>query len=386
MNLLKPATNKMAYAKIGIYGFGGAGKTRTASEIMIGLYNYLLELKQIKEGMPLAFIDTETGSDFLLPLFKKNGINVVSMKTRSFTDMMKIIKEAEAECFGLITDSITHIWRDIVESYQEKLTKKRAYKKLTFGDWNIIKPEWHKYADLYVNSKLHIITCGRAGWDYEFLENEDGKKELQKTNTKMKAETEFQFEPSLVIEMESAYQSQAKIGSTLVRKAHIIKDRNPFNSLDGKVFINPTFKHFKPFFENLNIGREHVGVENRNSTELFDDNGSSEWEQIKRRKTIALEKIEEGLKYLFPAATGKDKTCKLIVLEEMTGTRSWTEITNSNVENLEMWAYYIDDLAIAGQKDKSWAENEKDLRAKVQETASKVYTPNQQVQDELPFN
>jgi hypothetical protein len=385
MKLLKPATNKMAYAKIGIYGFGGAGKTRTASEIMIGLYKYLLERKQIKPDMPLAFIDTETGSDFLIPLFEKNGIKIVSMKTRSFTDMMKIIDEAEKECFGLVIDSITHIWRDLVESYQEKLTKRRKYKKLAFHDWNIIKPIWHEYADKFVNSKLHIVICGRAGWDYEYLEDENGQRELQKTSTKMKAETEFQFEPSLVIEMEAVHQAKGEIGSKLVRKAHIIKDRNPFNSIDGKIFTNPTFKNFKPFFDNLNIGNDHVGVENRNSTELFDDNGNSEWELIKKRKTIALEKIEEGLKYLFPAATGKDKTAKLAILKELTGTFSWAEITSSNIESLEMWGYYIDDLALAGQKDKSWADTEENIIAKVKEIASKVYTPNQSETSELPF-
>jgi Ni2+-binding GTPase involved in maturation of urease and hydrogenase len=31
MGMLKPATNKQAYAKVGIYGTAGSGKTRTAS-------------------------------------------------------------------------------------------------------------------------------------------------------------------------------------------------------------------------------------------------------------------------------------------------------------------------------------------------------------------
>jgi hypothetical protein len=44
--------------------------------------------------------------------------------------------------------------------------------------------------------------CGRAGYEYDHEENEDGGKDLIKIGTKMKAEGEFGFEPSLVIEME----------------------------------------------------------------------------------------------------------------------------------------------------------------------------------------
>lgn len=59
MSILKPATNKMAYGKVGIYGTAGSGKTRTASEIAIGLH------KAIGSTKPVVAFDTEPAFSFV---------------------------------------------------------------------------------------------------------------------------------------------------------------------------------------------------------------------------------------------------------------------------------------------------------------------------------
>ena len=63
MSILKKAENKMAYAKVGLYGTAGSGKTRTAVEIAIGLH------KAIGSTKPIAAFDTEPAFSFVLPLF-----------------------------------------------------------------------------------------------------------------------------------------------------------------------------------------------------------------------------------------------------------------------------------------------------------------------------
>jgi len=52
MSILKKAENKMAYAKVGLYGTAGSGKTRTAVEIAIGLH------KAIGSTKPIAALET----------------------------------------------------------------------------------------------------------------------------------------------------------------------------------------------------------------------------------------------------------------------------------------------------------------------------------------
>lgn len=61
MSLLKPAKNKMAYAKVGLYGTAGAGKTRTAAEIAIGLHKAIGSTKPIA-GNVYEYQDKDDGS------------------------------------------------------------------------------------------------------------------------------------------------------------------------------------------------------------------------------------------------------------------------------------------------------------------------------------
>ena len=53
------------FIKMCFGGFAGSGKSRTATEILVGLY------KKMKYNKPVLFIDNEKGSRFLIPFFKK---------------------------------------------------------------------------------------------------------------------------------------------------------------------------------------------------------------------------------------------------------------------------------------------------------------------------
>jgi len=74
-------------------------------------------------------------------------------------------KAATAEAADiLIIDSVSHFWTELMESYQRE--KKRKF--IQFEDWNYLKREWRKFSDSFVSSKLHIVLCGRAGWEYDY--------------------------------------------------------------------------------------------------------------------------------------------------------------------------------------------------------------------------
>lgn len=285
MGLLKPATNTTAYAKIGIMGFQGSGKTYTASRMASGIVSLLGDKAQRK----ISFFDTETGSDFLIPYYKKEEIEFYQYKGRAFTDLIAYIRESEqAGIDVLIMDSISHVWKELTESY----AKKRKRSRLQFQDWAVLKGQWGQLTDAFLNAKIHIIMCGRAGYEYDYFTNDDGKKELMKTGTKMKAETEFGYEPSLLIEMERI-KSQKFEEKGWINRATILKDRS--DTINGKQFDYPTFQEFSPFFQFLNLGGEHVGLNTeRNSTDLF-DNPDYSYEELQRRRKIVLEQIQEAL-------------------------------------------------------------------------------------------
>lgn len=219
----------------------------------------------------------------------------------------------------MIIDSISHFWTGLCDEYARRRNRKRG---LEFSDWAWLKQEWRKFTDRFVNSQAHIIMCGRAGYEYDFFEGDDGKKQLAKTGIKMKAETETGYEPSILIQMEK--QMNIETGQVW-RTARILKDRS--TRIDGQVFSNPTFKNFQPHIEFLNLGGTHVGVDtSRDNGELFADDGVPAWQKEKRAKEIALDEIVELLNKHHGGTSADAKRQKGDVLEKIFASRSWERI------------------------------------------------------------
>lgn len=336
MAMLKKAENKQAFLKAGILGFPGSGKTFTASMLAIGI------AKRLGNGKPVAFFDTESGSDFLIPRFEAEGVELMTVKSHSFNDLMATAREAESTCSVLIVDSISHVWRELMESFKKKLN----VRKLKFNHWDQIKSEWFNWTHLYLNSNIHIFVLGRAGYEYDFESDEKGDKELVKVGTKMKVESEFGFEPSLLIEMERVAKS-SEPGAGWIHRAHILKDRT--DMINGKAFDfekphqkykvgdwSRVFKPFQPVFDSLNIGGEHVGISTQHSSEeLFDSNGDGAAGRRARRALIATEEIQGALVAIWPGQDAASKKAKQDVIEAVFGTRSWTSVEGRSVEALE---------------------------------------------------
>lgn len=323
MAMLKPATNKMAYAKVGIYGTAGSGKTRTATELALGLH------KAIGSTKPIAAFDTEPAFSFVLPFFQKSGVELlVADESRALTDLMTFMDEAEKACDIVIIDSITHVWRDAQESFLARLndSRKRQNKRpllaLEFQHWRPIKAAWAEFTDRFLSSKMHVIVCGRAGNVYEYQDKDDGsgKKELISTGTRMATEKELGYEPSLLIEMIADRQD-----GRIVNVAVIQKDRA--DKLNGHEIQMPTYAKFKPHFAALNIGGRHFdSMDQRDSQAMFPDAQEGGWDQESKQRDIWAEEILELLKKHYPSQSVEDKQKRADCLEQFLGTRSWTKV------------------------------------------------------------
>jgi hypothetical protein len=208
---------------------------------------------------------------------------------------------------------------------------------------------------------LHLIVCGRAGYEYEFDFNEDGSKDLIKTGTKMKVESEFGFEPSLVIEMERVSRSRQefeaipkgkearqqratfspKIGSGWTHRAHVLKDRT--DRMNGAIIDNPTFKDFKPHFDCINIGGKHMGVDtSRSSKDRFAPNGKPDWKKREERKTVVLAELREAIFTIWPSQSIEDKGLRRDFIQHSFGVRSWEAVEQKELEELEVTHELID--------------------------------------------
>lgn len=324
-SLFKPATMQTAYLKMSLYGGAGSGKTYTSSQVAIGLSRHIE--KASKRRAPVMFLDTETGSDWVLPIFAASGVELLAAKTRAFVDLKAAVPEAEKAGAILLIDSATHFWKELCSTALERKrkNKKDATARLEMPDWNTLKSSWDEFTTQYLNAKAHIIVCGRAGSVYEFYENEEThKKEMIEVGTKMAAEKNFAYEPSLLVEMFSDQMKIAKRGKKkVVNRALVLKDRG--HALNGREFIEPKFADFLPHIQRLNIGGDHAGIdESRTSAALFPKDERSD---TRYDKEILLDDLGNLLERHGLGGTSKEaKLARIDVLERHFKTSSKTEI------------------------------------------------------------
>lgn len=321
--LLKPAANQTAYLKAGILGFQGSGKTYTATRLASGLAKITK-----KENPKVAFFDTEKGSDFFVKYFKEQGIQFDVAKSRAFVDLIAFMKEVEKGGYDVaIVDSISHVWNDLRQSYEKRLRRSNG---LLFQDWGKVKGEWGQFTDSFINSKMHVIVLGRAGYEYDMSEDESGKKELLKTGTKMKAEGEFGYESDLLLEMERVRNTEGKGWSN---RCYVLKDRT--DTMNGKTIDYPKFQDFRTVIQTLNIGGEHFGIDTtRDSQDMFESPDKS-WTEAKKQRDIALEELQGTLVELDLAGTAvKVQKQRQEVLQAAFGTYSRTAIENKSAEEI----------------------------------------------------
>lgn len=349
MGLLKVMGTGQGWLKAGFLGFPKSGKTYTATLLAIAVREHF-GLKG-----PIAFFDTEGGAEYVAPLIKKaTGMDPVGVRSRAFSDLVATAKEVEKEgCSVFVADSMTHVWRELCASHMKDVNEARRIRKLAprhkleFQDWGPIKDTWGEWTDLYLNSKLHIIICGRAGFDYDYEENEEsGRKELIKTGVKMKTEGEFGFEPSLLVEMEQLQtlpqggrkRGGPRAGISVSRRAVVIGDR--FSVIDGaettfttsngpkklEIELNAVRKFFKPHLDLLVAGAHApIDTEMKSSTGV-DETGDAQHYRDRRDRVILCEEIQGAMLQMYPGQTAAEKKAKADLLDQVFHTRSWTRV------------------------------------------------------------
>ena len=77
----------------------------------------------------------------------------------------------------------------------------------------------------------------------------------------MKAEADFGYEPTLLIEMEQVRVDKDKTGSSFINRAWVIKDKFMSSGLQGKNFDMPKFEDFLPHISRLNLGGNHSPID-----------------------------------------------------------------------------------------------------------------------------
>jgi hypothetical protein len=322
--MFKKLENNRPFLKMAFEGFAGDGKTYTATQVAIGLH------KKIKSKKPIAIFDTEKAAKALLGVFSASGIEaVVSDDQRS----LKALNEAMQWCEAgnadiLIIDSITHVWEEYLQAYMKQKNRSR----LEFQDWGIIKPKWkNEFSTPFVRAKIHIIFTGRAGYEYSDERNEDtGKREIFKSGIKMKAETETAFEPDILVLIQKQLNLLGE-KKTVTREAMVIKDRTA--QIDGKTFVNPTYKDFAPAIDVLLDGIASESASDY-TVDTFDD-PSSKLAEIRHKKGKIISEIEGVFSLMKIGASVADKQMKAAILNRVFNCMSIDKLDDVRLPELE---------------------------------------------------
>lgn len=320
-----PIGNTKPYFKGAFQGFAGSGKTHTMASVAIGLH------KRIGSTKPIVIFDTERASKFLKPLFAEAGIEVLVRESKSLADLQKTMDFMDSGASDiLLMDSLSHVWEHFLAAYAEKKNRTR----LEFQDWGVLKPMWKReFSDRFVNGEYHAMFTGRAGYEYSNEKNEEtGKREVYKSGVKMKVEGETAYEPDMLVFMER-FEEVMTDKKAVWREATVIKDRSRL--LDGKTFKNPTYEDFAPAIDALldsPVPRDAFVAPEGDTAAMFKTEESTM--QWRRDKDKAMEEIEGLLSRIAPGSTGKDKTLKLELLDEVFGTTSMTAIGEMKLDEL----------------------------------------------------
>lgn len=322
------SNGKYAFMKIALEGFSGTGKTYTAGQIAIGLY------KAIGSTKPIKYLDTEMGHRFIVPLFNKAGIPCDPAKDVVFgntlSSLIGLMKECEkGESDLLIIDSLSHIWENYLEAYKAKVGRQQ----FNFKDWSVIKPGWkNEFSMRVLNGHYNILCCGRAGYEYETIRNEDTGKieDIVRSGIKMRAEGETAYEFDILLLMER-FQDTLKKDKNIYRTATVLKDRA--NLIDGKVFKDPTFNDFLPvwnFLSGQDISSARTdGTSDHDLIQIQEDNS-----EAGRKKKAVLEELEGDLQSLGLSTGAKDKVIKIQIMDEVFLTHSWENVKAMGLDQL----------------------------------------------------
>ncbi len=347
------ATKEVGFVKGSMFGPKGTGKTT----LMAMLLMYLS--KTFHNSAPVAWLASEKGVDFVVDIFKAEGVPLLLNRTRSFLDLRSASRDAlEQGCCAIGVDSITHYWQEL---FNEGMNGKNATgpRLQRIGR---IKEEWAPFAQDFQDSPIHFLVTGRMGFVWDEVEMPDDKgvmqKELSKGGTKIKAESDFSHEPDLEIETAQMDdpdfvrfekvrgRARKTFKSQMLHVATVKKCR--VWALNGQAFTwkdLPAYKPgyyatvakvFAPYFQAINIGGSHnVTANTVGSSVLFAQHSEqSNYEHIIKRN-IALETWEATMAAISGGQTKDAIRQRGIIGTAITGTRSKTEFERQSLTVIE---------------------------------------------------
>lgn len=230
MSLFKKAERKQAKLRLGLNGPSGSGKTYSALRIAVGI-----------SKKRIAVIDTEKGSASLYS--DKFDFDTLELEP-PFTHEKYIHAIEAAEKSGnydlVLIDSLSHAWMGEGGVLDQKAILDQKSGSNQYANWKKPKENYTKLKNAIIFSTLHVICTLRAKQAYEQVQDENGRKKIEKMGMEPQTEPGAEYELTTVLDIAMNHYATAS------------KDRTGL--FDGKIFL-PTEKTGEQIYEWLMSGK-----------------------------------------------------------------------------------------------------------------------------------
>lgn len=158
----------------------------------------------------------------------------------------------------------------------------------------------------------------------------------------MKIAGETPYETDLNIWMQ--LEKEIKDGKPFQQNvAYVLKDRS--DTINGKSFVNPTFKHFSPIV-NFILGLEIGEIAGASTDKNLTPGSDKDYFELQQNRKIEIEKIEAvfELHNLGSPRSNEDKKIKTAIIKKIFKTTSKTEIEKMLPQELNYRRQELEEL------------------------------------------
>jgi hypothetical protein len=322
-----------SYLRVSVNGLNGSGKTCTTALLACAI------AIEYGDRRPVYVFDaSDRWRAWKRHIFDVEKIPLVIVHGESIAVLQKAISDArDNRCSVFVADDLTVPWMEGVDSFSNE------YGTLTFDRRAQLVREWKEFVKLFRHGNFHSLACGRTGYVWTNIEDEDGNEKLHQGDSKFNAGGGENFGYDADLEIEMRRRKRRILGllrgkQTVEHIVDIVKDAH--GVLNGQQFAFTDWVGvyqkggYKPVLEAL---RPHIEFVLSLDPGPYDDetsrklivSGKTAWAADQSNRKSLLEELEANLAMCFPTGEGKTKLAQMfraLTLEGLNGYISWTRM------------------------------------------------------------
>lgn len=338
----------MSYLKASIDGPNGSGKSGTSARLAVGIS------KELCNSAPVLVADSEDRWRILKKvIFDVEKVPLIVMPGHSLVSVQAALDRAKSEgCCCFVDDQLTTPWMEGVRafSYENGL--------LSFERRQQLMNQWEPIIRGFRYGKFHAIFCGRLGYQWENIEDENGNLQLTQGDSKFNAGGGSNFGYEAELELEMRRRKRRIMGlfrgkTSMEYVCDVIKDATA-GLLNGKQFTfaagdglykpgdyRSVLEAIRPY---LNFMAEiEDATPDPSSTKTVIVGGKTDWARDQSERAAMLQELDANLDMCFGSKQSTSgKMFRNLSLEFLNGFISWGRMEEeSKTEEIRRNVYIV---------------------------------------------